>query len=638
MCGICGVVATDPRRDVSVLTRQMMSALVHRGPDSAGALDEPGISLGMRRLSIIDRATGNQPVFNEDGDVAVIFNGEIYNFVELRCELEAAGHVFRSRSDTEAIVHAYEEWGDACLGRLRGMFGLAIYDRRRVVNGRAQSGRRLLLARDRLGIKPLYYTRVDGLLLFSSEVRSLLASRVVPREMSQAGLESYLLFGSVCEPATLIDGVRSLPPGHSLTIDGGAALNGCAPVSYWALPSGSANGSHTREETAHTLRALLEDSMRVHLISDEPLGVFLSGGVDSTTLAALAGRARSGVRCYTIRFSERDFDESDVARRTAAALGLQQEELQIGPSDMLGSLDAALDALDQPSVDGINTYCVAGAVRATGVKVALSGLGGDELFGGYRTFQWMPRLQQLSQAARLAPSALRRGGAKAIVSAGRWIDKAEETDRIAALWRDPDALPHPFFFARAVFGPREIHRLVRPWMPAASGEAWRRWIRDTAETAGTLDGFTATSYLEIRSYMLNTLLRDADAMSMAHSLELRVPLLDHPVVEFVSAQPSASKQRSHAYKPLLVDAVGDLLPAEVLTRPKQGFTFPWRDWLRGPLAPRVESQFEQLAPALRGRLNDRAIFDAWTDFGSGRAGWLRPWSLYVLSEWSRRHL
>jgi asparagine synthase (glutamine-hydrolysing) len=691
MCGICGIVAPDGRHhpdDLDALARRMTAAMVHRGPDAAGHLADPGIALGMRRLSIIDRATGQQPLFNEDRSIAVVFNGEIYNFQELRDELRRKGHQFHSASDTEAIVHAYEEWDEECVSHLRGMFALAIYDRRRAA-GRP-GARRLLLARDRLGIKPLYYACLDGgRVVFASEVRALLASGLIARELSPAGVESYLLFGSVSEPATLVEGVRSLPPGHALSIAVGPPVNGCQPRQYWTLrpsisnrettaSSGSngtsgSNGANSVNDAARELRTLLEDSIRVHLVADEPLGVFLSGGVDSTAVAALASRAQAGVRCYTIRFREREFDESEVARRTAKHLGVEHCELLVEAGEMLDGMDAALAALDQPSVDGINTYCVSAAVRRAGAKVALSGLGGDELFGGYRTFRWMPSLGRLSTVARHSPAAMRHAGARAIAAAGAWMGRAGDTDRLAAMCHEPDALPHPFFFARTIFGPAAAHRLIARDAPAglAAGingyhqdngydgyhanadsgnghaarsaargdsEPWRRWNADTAAAARHCDPFTAVSYLELRSYMLNTLLRDADTMSMAHSLELRVPLLDHPIVEFVSAQPDRVKQRAGAYKPLLVEALADLLPPEVSERPKQGFTFPWPTWIRGPLAPRVEAGLRDLAPPLARHLDAQAVNAAWTAFLAGRSGWLRPWSLFVLNEWTRRHL
>jgi asparagine synthase (glutamine-hydrolysing) len=642
MCGICGVVSVDDRVDrtdpayLDRLACNMSEAMFHRGPDAAGALADPDLALGMRRLSIIDRATGLQPIYNEDHTIAVIYNGEIYNFVELRAELEQRGHVFRTRCDTEVIVHAYEEWGDESLQRLRGMFGLAIYDRRA-----PRGQRRVLLARDRLGIKPLYYTRVGDMLLFASEVRALLASGVVPRTLSPAGLESYLLFGSVSEPETLIDGVHSIPPGHALSVPVGSPMNGAAPRPYWTLAPALtrrvvANGSPA-PAPASTLRTLLEDSVRTHLISDEPLGIFLSGGVDSTTLAALASRVRSGVRCYTISFDEREFDESDVARRTAQRLGVEHCELRIDAREMLDGMDRAIDALDQPSVDGINTWCVSAAVRRAGAKVALSGLGGDELFGGYRTFRWMPRLARLSSIARHTPSPLRWAGAQAIHAAGAWAGRTEDSDRLASIWREPEALPHPFFFTRTVFGPEDVQHLLHG---NGHQHAWRAWIDDTTGAVAQrgVEPFTAVSYLELRSYMLNTLLRDADAMSMAHSLELRVPLLDHPVVEFVASQPDAVKQHNGRYKPLLVEALGDLLPDEVSTRPKRGFTFPWQQWTRGPLASRIGARLRQLEPPLAECVDQDTVIATWQAFRAGRCGWLRPWSLFILNEWSARHL
>jgi asparagine synthase (glutamine-hydrolysing) len=639
MCGICGIVSVDgrvARTDpvfLAGLAGKMSEAMIHRGPDAGGTLTDPDLALSMRRLSIIDRATGLQPIYNEDHTIAVIYNGEIYNFIELRADLEKRGHQFRTRCDTEVIVHAYEEWGDDSLQRLRGMFGLAIYDRRE------RRARKLLLARDRLGIKPLYYTRVGDLLLFASEVRALLASGVVPRTLSAAGLESYLLFGSVSEPETLIDNVHSLPPGHALQVPIGSPMHDATPRPYWTLAPAlthhaKPNGSR---ESASTLRTLLEDSVRTHLIADVPLGIFLSGGVDSSTVAALASQVRSGVQCYTISFDEREFDESDVARRTAQKLGVEHCELRIDARDMREGMDAAIDALDQPSVDGINTYCVSAAVRRAGAKVALSGLGGDELFGGYRTFRWMPRLARLSTIARHTPSPLRWAGAQAIHAAGAWAGRTEDSDRLAAIWREPEALPHPFFFTRTVFGPRDVHQLMHG---NGHHHAWRTWIDDTTDSVAQrgVEPFTAVSYLEMRSYMLNTLLRDADAMSMAHSLELRVPLLDHPVVEFVASQPDAVKQHDGRYKPLLVEALGDLLPDEVSTRPKRGFTFPWQQWTRGPLAPRIGARLRGLEAPLAECLHQHTVIDTWQAFRAGRCGWLRPWSLFILNEWSARHL
>jgi asparagine synthase (glutamine-hydrolysing) len=638
MCAICGVVSHAPRGDLGAIASRMSAAMTHRGPDDGGAVVGDRVALGMRRLSIIDRAGGHQPMLNEDGDVAVICNGEIYNFNDLRVQLEALGHRFRARSDTEVIVHAYEQWDDGCLSRLRGMFALAILDRReRAPNGASPGRARLLLARDRLGIKPLYYASVDGLVLFASEVRGLLASAMVPRTLSREGLESYLIFGSVSEPVTMVEGVHSLPPGHmaSVAVNDRQPAEMTAPTPYWTLPAAGESAPST--EAAGALRALLEDSIRLHLASDEPLGVFLSGGIDSTAVAALARGVNPDVRCYTVTFDEPAFDEAAQARETARQLGVAHQELPIRPAEMLETLDSALDALDQPSVDGINTFCVSRAVRAAGVKVALSGIGGDELFGGYRTFRWNRPLEHLSAIAVRTPGPVRRIAGTLVDAAGAVTGRSDDSDRLAALCRHPDALPHPFFFARSIFGPGEVEALIGP-RAAGAPRRWRQWNDESARRAAGLDDFAAVSLFEIRSYLLNTLLRDADAMSMAHSLELRVPLLDHPLVEYVIGQPQSLKRQRRRYKPLVVDALGELLPPGVATRPKRGFTFPWSRWMHGPLRPRLQADLESFAPIAAARLDARFASRTLESFERGRCGWLRPWSLFVLNHWVRRHL
>jgi asparagine synthase (glutamine-hydrolysing) len=639
MCGICGVIGETRGELAESRLRSMLAAMIHRGPDDEGVLNKPGAVLGMRRLSIIDLAGGHQPVFNEDGSVGIVFNGEIYNFGELRASLEKCGHRFRTRSDTEVIVHAYEEWGERCVTHLRGMFAFAVWD------GRAgEANARVLLARDRLGIKPLYYAIVDGSLLFASEVRSLLASGAVARRLARESIEAYLLFGSVVEPMTLVQGVWSLPPGHSLMVSCREAHK-CRPVSYWDLATAArelrkSDLPTTLPEAAQAARPLLEEAVRSHLIADVPLGLFLSSGLDSTALVALASQERQGLHTFTIVFPEQEFSESEMARRTAERFGAEHRELMVSAEDMVARLPQAVGALDQPSMDGINTYFVSWAARQAGLKVALSGLGGDEVFGGYPTFRMTPRVAAVASMARLLPLPLRRAMSESLVAMGRNGRSSSRTDalrKFGAVWTGPDSLPHPYFFTRLLFTPQQLDYLLLQ-SKVSSPTSWRAALEQGAAGARELAGDAAVSSLEMRSYMVNTLLRDTDAMSMHHSLEVRVPLLDHPLVEFVTALPDSARRGSGLPKALLAQALGKLLPREVIDQPKRTFTFPWLRWLRGPLGLEVAMRLGGLTPSLAEVLDREEVHSVWQSFLVGRTGWARPWSLFVLNEWVRCHL
>jgi asparagine synthase (glutamine-hydrolysing) len=626
MCGICGIVGGVEAPASQAAVRRMMAALQHRGPDDEGLLAAPPVTLGMRRLSIIDLPGGRQPMTNEDGTLTLVFNGEIYNFRELRRELEKRGHGFRTQSDTEVAVHAYEEWGAECLKRLRGMFALAILER-----PRDGSGNRVFLARDRFGIKPLYYVVVDGTLLFASEVRALLASGHISPRLCRSALRSYLLFGSVGEPSTMLDGVRTLPPGHWMRVsaDDPAKLE-INP--YWELAKGDADARVA--SPAKNLRSLLEDAVRLHLIADVPLGVFLSSGIDSTALASLAARERGGVHTLTVTFPEREFSEAEIARRTAQKLGATHRELVLSGEEMLARVDEAAAALDQPSMDGVNTYFVSWAARQAGLKVALSGLGGDEVFGGYSTFQATAQAKRVAAAARRVPAGVRTATAPAVA---RLAGRADAGRKAAAVWQEPDALPQEYFFTRALFTPAQVDNLLNG-QPVSVEHDWLGWLESVTRQAEQFDSFTAVSWLESRSYMLNTLLRDTDSMSMAHSLEVRVPFLDHPLIEFMAALPLEEKQRRGVPKSLLIDALGDLLPPDVVNKTKQTFTLPWEHWLRGTLKERITRGLAELAPPLADALDADAVQAVWRDFEARRTSWSRPWSLYVLNEWAKSHL
>ena len=643
MCGICGTVGISSPVEASRVIGGMNAAMVSRGPDGHGELicppQAPSVALGMRRLSIIDLPGGSQPIFNETRDVAIVFNGEIYNFPALRAQLERAGHTFRTHSDTETIVHAYEEWGGQFVERLRGMFAFALLDMRAT----APDGGALLLARDRLGIKPLYYSLRNGVLVFASEVRALLASGLVPKALSSDALDSYLLFGSVAEPVTLVENVFALPPGHWAKIPLASPAKEMRPQPYWTFGDPQAisapNVGISMRGAATALRPLLEEAVNCHLISDVPLGVFLSSGIDSAALVALASRARKNLQSFTVVFKELEFSESEAARATARHFSTQHTELLLEGSEMLDHLADAVGALDQPTMDGINTYFVSWAARRVGLKVALSGLGGDEVFGGYSTFAATGPLGKVVKVGAALPRGLRAATAGAVSTIRGGSKDARR--KLRALWVDGDAFPHPYFWTRAVFTPAQSDamRLHPAGEISPNGSSrWRQWQMETVKQAESLDWFSAISCLEARTYMVQTLLRDTDSVSMAHSLEVRVPLLDHCVVDFVSHLPAEAKQRSGAKKALLVESLRDLLPDKVVHQRKRTFTFPWEVWLRGPLKARVSGSLAALSPALAPHLDRKSVDGTWSAFLSRQTNWSRPWSLYVLNEWCRRHL
>ena len=644
MCGICGVIGIQRPERAEEITRRMMGALTHRGPDEDGMLVAPSAALGMRRLSIIDLPGGHQPVFNETGNVAVIYNGEIYNFPQLRKTLEGRGHSFRTHSDTEVVVHAYEEWGEQCLREFRGMFAFAIWDARSSgTSGEAARRAQIFLARDRLGIKPLYYAVAEGALLFSSEVRSLLASGRIQPRLSPDSLEAYLTFGSVVEPSTLVEGVYSVPPGHCLAFPADAPPQKPSPKAYWIYSDAVLHQEGAKPknflEAAKQLRPLLEETVREHLIADVPLGVFLSSGLDSTSLVALASRFQSDLHTLTVVFPEQRFSEAKISRKTAKRFKTRHEEILLAPDTLAGQLDEAIKSLDQPTMDGLNTYFVSHAARQSGLKVALSGLGSDEIFGGYSTFVSTPRAAFVAGLGRFIPSPLRRLTAAAAVR----IAAGDSVGKAAAAWRSPRDFPHAYYFTRLLFTPSRVRRLLAPYFESKEYSKdreypWRARMRETVRQAGRLDSFTSVSCFELQSYMVNTLLRDTDAASMANSLEVRVPFLDHRLVEFVGRLPRSAKQTAGVPKSLLVEALSDLLPDEVVGQSKRTFTLPWQVWLRGPLGVRLSQELSNLTPPLRQYMNPRAVRGAWQNFVIGQTNWARPWSLFMLNEWVRQHV
>jgi asparagine synthase (glutamine-hydrolysing) len=650
VCGICGVAFTSRKADAESRVKTMCAAMRHRGPDEEGFLfgesRAPGLALGMRRLSIIDLAGGHQPIWNETKDVAVVFNGELYGYRDLRERLILCGHRFATESDTEILVHAWEEWGEDALSELRGMFAFALLDLRE----RYATAPILFLARDPLGIKPLYYTQTPQGFVFASEVRALLAAGAAPRSLSRDALTSYLLFGSVSEPVTLVEGVFSLPPGHRMLLHVPERRRVPRARQWWdpALSPAARDTRKPRDlaSAAKKLRPMLEDAMKTHLIADVPVGLFLSSGLDSGAIAALAAKAESGIQSFTLTFPGTAFDEAAAARQIAQHCGTRHTEVPLDGGAVVERLDEAIGALDQPTMDAVNTYFVSWAARRVGLKVALSGLGGDELFAGYRTFADTPRMARLIRMAWFVPAVARKL-MKLLVAALAGSSGSPDAGRKAvAAWVSPDALPHPYFFTRVLFPPGKLEQIIEPrFRPSTIGPdgvtlepTWLGWLQRAADEARKLEPVAGISWLEMRSYMASTLLRDTDSVSMAQSLEVRVPMLDTPLMEFVNALPDAARRRPGIQKALLVEAIRDLLPGEILGQEKRMFTLPWEAWLRGPLRKKVEVSFGNPAPALIPVLRPGGVQSVWNDFLAEKTTWSRPWSLYVMNEWCHKHL
>jgi asparagine synthase (glutamine-hydrolysing) len=612
VCGICGIATTRGGADIEAL-RAMSDLLVHRGPDSAGEHVDGGIALAARRLSILDLEHGDQPIANEDGTCVVVQNGEIYNYPELRRELERAGHDLRTRCDTEALVHLYEDYGVGFAEKLRGMFAVAIWDARR---------RRLVLARDRYGIKPLYYRHAGGELRFASEVRAL------PRgEIDPDALEAFLAFNSIPAPFSIFRDVRKLPAGHVLVWQ-----NGEVTVDRFARP-GPAQEDELRDgdeaELIEELRARLRDSVRAHLLSDVPVGVLLSGGVDSAALAALAAQETSEpVHTFTIGFAERSFDERADARLVADRHGTEHHELLVQPDPELLLL-ALAEAFDEPFADSsaLPTYLVS-QLAAEHVKVALSGEGGDELFGGYYTYAADLMADRLAPLARIA-----RPLVEALPASTRKASLDYKAKR---------------FVRAAHLPPLERHH---GWKEIFSADA-RAELTDHrdgfdpvdvlrsryAETAGAPE-LARLQDVDFGIYLVDDLLVKTDRASMAHSLEARVPFLDPLVTNLAFALPTRLKVRGLAKKVLLRKAVEPLVPAEVVHGRKRGFSIPAAAWLRGELEPFARGTLSAENLRRQGFFQPEPVTRLIDEHVAGREDWSRQlWGLLTFTLWYERHV
>jgi asparagine synthase (glutamine-hydrolysing) len=613
MCGIAGAFdVANPLACVAAIN----DAQTHRGPDDAGALvlvngagRERG-AFGHRRLAIIDvSAAGHQPMSTRDGRYTIVFNGEIYNFGELRAELERLGASFEGHSDTEVLLHAWAREGEGCLKRLRGMFAFAVWDRRE---------ERLWLCRDRFGIKPLYYARTGQGLIFASELRALLRCGLLPRTLSRAALRSYLATGAVVEPLTAVAGAQLVPAGAVVAVTlGEGPLRVAAPAVFAVPLSPAPELVGDRPRAVRMVRDVLRDSVARHLVSDVPVGVFLSGGLDSCAVAALATESAAGrLDTFTVGFPGAAESEGEIARTVAAALGTRHHAIPVSGVDMLHGLSAAFSAMDQPTMDGINTFLVSRAVGQKGLKVVLSGLGGDEMFAGYVSFQ---RAAALAQADRV-PALLRRAiGAAADVAGGA------RGAKLAMLLDGENRAEAACRASRALFSPRQLRALCG--------------AEDTPALPQPPSGLTLlqeVSWFELVGYMRSVLLRDSDAFAMASSLELRVPFVDEMVARCTAGVADALKLQGGVSKPLLRAAIADRVPPEILDRPKQGFTLPFAVWMRDTLRARIDGELTDEGLRRVG-VTPSAARAIWHEFLRGRVSWSRPWALYALVRWAREN-
>jgi asparagine synthase (glutamine-hydrolysing) len=640
MCGIFGIVARNAQVPADVLERATAS-LAHRGPDDSGTVivrdsaPEPlEIGLGNRRLAILDLSPlGHQPMHDPETGNWIVYNGEIYNFRDVRNELDQAGTKFTSHSDTEVLLKAYARWGESCLTKFRGMFAFALWDARQ---------HRLFVARDPMGIKPLYYAQSGAFFLFASEVRTILGTGLIPRRLDQAGLLNYLAFGSACDPLTLVEGIHALPAGHSLTWQTGMIRQS----RYWDLvddnaPSdrataGVSPSAADRRQAASTLQAMLEEAVRLQLVSDVPVGVFLSGGIDSSALVSILSRGGVTPATFSIVFREADFSEAEFSRAVAKKFRTDHHEISVSQEDARAAIPDALRAMDLPTMDAVNTYFVSRETRAVGVKVALSGLGGDEVFAGYSNFRTVPRMEQFANCWKHIPHAARDPFASAFASLSRATD---QNRKLASLVSDNGRVMHPYFLSRMLFTPSQLDELFPSATPEEASRASAEQ-RTLLQRALLLDPVNRVSYLESRCYMLNTLLRDADFMSMSQGLEVRVPLIDHRLAKTVLALPGSWKVSGGTPKNLLVEALQNSLPPEIVHRVKRGFTLPFEHWMRGELRTELEPVLAMGIGngPLGGILDAVRVRQVWEDFQRGATSWTRPWSLYVLHRWCELHM
>jgi len=628
MCGIYAI-AGDPAVDEAMLERGC-DVIRHRGPDDWGFHVDAkhSVGLSMRRLSIIDLAGGHQPIFNEDGSVAIVFNGEIYNFQELRRELEALGHVFKTRSDTEAIVHAYEEWGEGCPSRLNGMFAFAIWDRR---------NRRLFAARDRLGVKPLYLSHKGDRLLLASELKSMLTHPGFSREIDPKALDLFLELRCVPSPFTIYRDAAKLPPAHYLVFEGGGLRTERLRIERYWEPDYTPDRKMPLEERVRSLLDLLRDSTEKRLICDVPFGAFLSGGIDSSAVVALMSRVLSKpVRTFSIGFKGDPGSELPQARQVARLFNTEHHEHVIEPLDLEELLEGITGYLDEPFADSsaIPTWVVSKLARQH-VTMVLSGDGGDESFGGYDNYRYHKLVGLVSKL----PGSLRQAGRIAAEGVPQGIPAARNFKRLGRFVGQTFLDPADQWWAsRGQFLPDDRRKVYTPWFRETLDGDDKTWFEGLREGAGRWTPLTRFFYLDLKLYLADDILVKVDRMSMANSLEVRSPLLDYRVAEFAARLPEGLKLKGLTSKYLLKHALKEVLPKEVLHRKKRGFHIPLKGWLKEDLAGYARGVLLKRDAAVGRYIRPEFTRQLLDEHSSGRDQSMKLWSLLVLESWHGRYL
>ncbi len=626
MCGITGfTISEGSQKNYSEIISGMVNSLAHRGPNAKNSWNDEQTFLGHARLSIIDLSeSSNQPMHSSDKRYVIIYNGELYNYRELKLELQRVAqgsqnqsYFFKTNSDTEVVIAAYERWGKDCLEKFNGMFAFALYDKQE---------KKLFIARDRLGIKPLYYAQVNNQLVFASEIRTILKSGFVENKINRNVISEYFLYQTVNAPNTIIEGVNMLMPGNYMEFKNGNLV--ISP--YWKLNNfiNSANELNY-EQTCKKINELLFQSVERRLVADVPFGAFLSGGIDSSAVVGIMSKMSSQkVETFNVSFDESEFSEAVYAKKVSEKFNTNHHEIKLSPDDFLKQVPEALAAMDHPSGDGPNTYVVSKATKLAGITMALSGLGGDELFAGYDIFKRMMEIKNKSYL-NIFPRPLRKIPAGIIKTKNKSIagDKMSEV-----LTTEKISIDSAYPISRKIFNEEQIQKLLKNYnSPNYLSDIISKTTKPNKE-----HNLSYISVLEINSYMQNVLLRDTDQMSMVVALEVRVPFLDYKLAEFVLSVKDEFKFPTTPKK-LLIDSLSGILPDEIINRPKMGFTLPWKHWLKNELKTFCEQNMKSLSK--RDFVNENGILHLWELFlkDDKRVTWSRIWHLVVLENWMQKN-